>query len=87
MKKPSDFPTALKDAVDIEYALDFDQSGDSVNALTPANRKSPNTVALHCTLETLTKCLESLETVLQKPCKTQVTAKNPPRRHYEYVSR
>ena len=56
-KKPSDFATALKDAVDIEYALEFNTSGDGVNTLTRGNRKKPETVdavTLHQSLEALT---------------------------------
>lgn len=82
-RKPSDFPTALKDATDIEYALDFDQSGESINALTSTNKRPPeDTAALHRAVETLTKRLESLETTLQTPCKTRAVANNPPRRNY-----
>ena len=74
-KKPADFSAALKDAVDIEYALEFDNSGDSINALTRKPRitsgsESSDAITLRQSLETLTKRLDSLETTLQRTQKT-----------------
>ena len=85
-KKHSEFSSALKDAVDIEYVLEFDNSGDSINVLThrPKITSEPsNTVTLHQSLETLTKCLDSLETTLQRVQKSRATP-NAPRRQCGY---
>ena len=78
--KPSDFSTTLKNAVDIEYALEFDNSGDSINALTHKPQiisESPDAVVLCQSLESLTKRLDSLETTLQKTQKSQATPTAP----------
>ena len=57
-KKPANFADALKDAIDIEYALQFDSSDDTINAIGRGARKttqSLDTAPLHQTLEMLTK--------------------------------
>ena len=57
-KKPANFADTLKDAIDIEYVLQFDSSDDTINAIGRGIRKiaqSSDTAPLHQTLETLTK--------------------------------
>ena len=49
-KKPSDFSTTLKDAVDVEYALEFDNSGDSINSLTCKQPITSASLRCSCTL-------------------------------------
>ena len=39
-KKPPNFADALKDAIDIEYALQFDSSDDTINAIGRGTRKT-----------------------------------------------
>ena len=59
----------LEDAVDIEYALEFNNLGDSINALTrklTITTESQDAAALQWSLEALTKCLDSLEITLQR---------------------
>ena len=71
--KPNTFADALKDAVEIEYALGFDDSSrEGVHAIAQHKRQSEHldSDTLSQTLEALTKRLESLETTLQK--KSQV---------------
>jgi len=78
-KKPADFAAALQDARDIEYALEFDGSEDSINAIGHSKRKASeisDNVSLHQTLETLTKRLESLEATMQKTHKAQTTPRH-----------
>ena len=68
-KTLTNFAAALKDAVDIEFALEFNNSGDSINALTrkpTITTESQDAAALRRSLETLTKRLDSLETTLQR---------------------
>ena len=91
-KKSADFSAALKDAVDIEYALEFDNSGDSINALTRNPRiisgsESSDAITLCQSLETLTKRLDSLETTLQRTQKSQAIPTAPRRqRGYRYAN-
>jgi len=57
-KKPADFAAALQDAKDIEYALEFDGSEDSINTIGHSKRNASeisDNASLHQTLETLTK--------------------------------
>ena len=72
--RPETFANALKDAEEIEYALEFDGSGEGINAIEHKKRHSEHldTPALSQILEALTKRLESLETTLQMSIKTQV---------------
>ena len=68
-KTPTNFAAALKDAVDIEYALEFNNLGDSINTLTrkpTITTESQDAAALRRSLEALTKRLDSLETTLQR---------------------
>ena len=68
-KTLTNFAAALKDAVDIEFALEFNNSGDSINALTrkpTITTESQDAAALRRSLEALTKRLDSLETTLQR---------------------
>lgn len=64
-QKPTTFTAALKDARDIEYALEFGGEDDNVHAVGQNQRttEASNTAAL---LDTLTKRLESLELAVQK---------------------
>ena len=66
--RPANFADALKDAVEIEYALEFDDLGEGIHAITQNKRQSEHldSTALTQTLEALTKRLQSLETSLQK---------------------
>lgn len=66
--RPANFADALKDAVEIEYALEFEGAGDSIHAIEQRKRQSAgmDETTLSKTLEALTKRLESLETTLQK---------------------
>ena len=67
-KKPSNFVSALADAVDIEYALKFNGGDDgSVHAMSLPQRKPelPDTATLQRSLDELTKRLASLETSVQ----------------------
>ena len=72
--RPETFANALKDAEEIEYALEFDGSGEGINAIEHKKRHPEHldTPALSQILEALTKKLESLETTLQMSAKTQV---------------
>ena len=88
-KTPTNFAAALKDAVDIEYALEFNNSGDSINALTrkpTITTESQDAAALRRSLEALTKRLDSLETTLQR--NQSQTTSNATRRQpgYRYGS-
>ena len=68
-KTLTNFAAALKDAVDIEFALEFNNLGDSINALThkpTITTESQDAAALRRSLEALTKRLDSLETTLQR---------------------
>ena len=67
--KPANFTDALKDAIDIKHALQFDSSDDIIHAIGCGSRKttqSSDIAPLHQTLETFTKRLESLEATMQK---------------------
>ena len=81
--KPADFAAALKDATEIEYALEFDNTDNSINAIGHGAQKTAQTsdnVSLRQTLETLTKRLESLEATMQKTHKAQTTSRSPQER-------
>ena len=85
--RPTNFADALKDAIDIEYALQFDSSDDTINAIGRGTRQtaqSSDTAPLHQTLETLTKRLESLEATMQKTQKAQTPTPRPPRDNKGY---
>ena len=72
--KPTDFPAAVKAAVDVEYALEFDGSDDCVNAIGHTTQKPTQAPdVLRQSMETLTKRLESLEAAMQKRHKPQTT--------------
>lgn len=64
--RPQDLTAALKDATEIEYALEFDGSEDGINAINPGRKRSEHldSAAVSQTLDALTKRLESLETTL-----------------------
>lgn len=66
--RPTTFADALKDAVEIEYALELDDLGEGIHAVAQSKRQLEHldNTALTQTLEALTKRLESLETTLQK---------------------
>ena len=84
--KPANFADALKDAIDIKYALQFDSSDDTIHAIGRGSRKttqSSDIAPLHQTLETLNKRLESLEGTMQKTQKAQTTL-CPPRSNNGY---
>ena len=69
LKKTTSFAAALKDAVNIEYIPEFNNSGDSINVLTrkpTITTESQDAAALCCSLEALIKRLDSLETTLQR---------------------
>ena len=56
--RPANFADALKDTIDIEYALQFDSSDDTINVIGRGTRQtaqSSDTAPLHQTLETFTK--------------------------------
>ena len=67
-QRPANFTTALKDAMDIEHALEFCGEEDNIHAINRAQTTSEpsDTVALHQKLDTLTKRLESLEVTIGK---------------------
>ena len=67
-KKPSNFTEALADAVDIEYALKFNEPDVNVQAMAQPQRKpeQPDTVTLQNSLADLTRRLASLEGTLQR---------------------
>jgi len=70
---------ALQDAIDIKHALEFDGSEDSINTIGHSKRKVPeisDNASLHQTLETLTKCLQSLEATMQKTHKAHTTPRH-----------
>ena len=71
--RPTDFTAALKDAIEIEYALEFDNQDDTINAIGRTAQKTTPTpdASLRQTLETLTKRLDSLEATMQKTHKAQ----------------
>ena len=81
--RPATFADALKDAVEIEYALEFDDSGEGIHAITQSKRRSEHldNAALTQTLEALTKRLESLETTLQKTPQVAPRPKSVKRRY------
>ena len=84
--RPVNFADALKDAIDIEYALQFDSSDDTINTKGRGTRQtaqSLDTAPLYQTLEMLTKRLESLEATMQKTQKAQTTS-CPPRDNKGY---
>ena len=64
-QKPANFNAAVKDAMAIEYALEFgeDDTIHSVGQKQKTGEEVPNTAAL---LDALTKWLESLEMTIQK---------------------
>ena len=72
--KPTDFPTAVKTAVDVEHALEFDGSDDRINAIGHTTQKPTQAPdVLQQSIETLTKRLESLEATMQKTHKPRTT--------------
>ena len=72
--KPTDFPAAVKTAVDVEYALQFDGSDECINAIRHTTRKPTQAPDVLCqSIETLTKRLESLEATMQKTHKPRTT--------------
>ena len=85
--KPETFANALKDAEEIEYALEFDDSDKGINAIEHKKRHSErlDTPAISQTLEALTKRLESLETTLQTDAKTQIPFR-PKRGNHRYTA-
>ena len=65
-QKPANFNAAVKDAMAIEYALEFGGEDDTIHSVGQKQKTGeevPNTAAL---LDALTKRLESLETTIQK---------------------
>ena len=67
--------------VDNEYALEFNNSGDSINALTRKpmiTNGSQDAAALQRSLEALTKRLDSLETTLQRTPVLEITVSHWP---------
>ena len=56
--KPTDFPAAVKTAVDVEYALQFDGSDECINAIRHTTQKPTQAPDVLCqSIETLTKRL------------------------------
>ena len=45
--RPTDFAAALKDAIEIEYALEFDHQDDIINAIGRTAKKQPQLKMLH----------------------------------------
>ena len=74
--RPTDFAAALKDAIEIEYGLEFDNQDDTINAIgRTAQKTTPTPDASLCqTSEMLTKRLKSLEATMQKMHKAQPTS-------------
>ncbi|XP_065900992.1 uncharacterized protein [Dysidea avara] len=66
--KPTTFTAAVKDATEIEYALEFGGEEDGVHAIRPTQPtpEQSNATALHQKLDSLTKRLESLEVTIGK---------------------
>ena len=66
--RPENFADALKDAVEIEYALQFDGSGNAIHRVDQGKRQSEhvNGATPSQIFEALTKTLQSLQTTLQK---------------------
>ena len=72
------FPLQLtfKNAIEIEYALEFESQDDTINAIGHKALKTAHTPddSLHQTLKTLTKRYELLEATMQKTHKAQPTS-------------
>ncbi|XP_065901887.1 uncharacterized protein [Dysidea avara] len=66
--KPTTFTAAVKDATEIEYALEFGGEEDGGHAIRPTQPtpEQSNATALHQKLDSLTKRLESLEVTIGK---------------------
>ena len=89
-KKPDNLSVAVKDAVTIEYALQFDQTNPEppdisylpeqpINMLNDGKKRSEQHgeyAKLQKTVEALAKQLESLEATLQKPQETPAPRQN-----------
>ena len=88
-KKPDNLSVAVKDAVTIEYALQFDQTNPEpdisylpeqpINMLNDRKKRSEQHgeyTKLQKTVEALAKQLESLEATLQKPQETPAPRQN-----------
>jgi len=66
-QKPADFTSALKDAMDIERALEFCGEEDSIHAVSRTQpTPTSDTAAIYQKLDTLTKRLESPEITMER---------------------
>ena len=71
-QKPANFNAAVKDAMAIEYALEFGEEDDTVHTVGQKQKTSEDVSNTAALLDALTKRLESLEMTIQK---TQVKSR------------